>query len=67
MLQTSEEAREYFKPLTYDILTEKNFNKLIAILEEHLGKWNRKVLEDRDKYERLLKTLDEIREDMNVD
>lgn len=50
MLQTSEEAREYFKPLTYDILTEKNFNKLIAILEEHLGKWNRKVLEDRDKY-----------------
>lgn len=50
MLKNNDEAREYFKPLTYDDLTEKNFNKLVAILEEHLGKWNRKVLEDREEH-----------------
>lgn len=43
------QAREYFTPLTYDDLTEKNFNRLVAILEEHLGKWNRQVLEDREE------------------
>lgn len=48
MLET-DKAREYFKPLTYDVLTNKSFNNLVAILEEHLGKWNRKVLEDRNK------------------
>lgn len=50
MLKTTDEAREYFKPLTYKHLTKENFRRLVAILEEHLGKWNRKVLEDRDKY-----------------
>ena len=29
--------------------------------------YNSQSMEDRDKYEKLLKTLDEIREDMNVD
>jgi hypothetical protein len=48
MLET-DKAREYFKPLTYEVLTNKSFNNLVAILEEHLGKWNRKVLEDRNK------------------
>ena len=45
----NEQAREYFKPLTYDVLTNKSFNNLVAILEEHLGRWNRKVLEDRNQ------------------
>ena len=43
-----DEARDYFKPLTYNDLTKKNFNKLVAILEEHLGKWNRQVLDERN-------------------
>ena len=46
----TDQAREYFKPLTYDDLTEKNFNKLVAILTEVLGKWNRQVLEDREEH-----------------
>jgi hypothetical protein len=50
MLKSTDEAREYFKPLTYDDLTNQSFNMLCAILEEYLGKWNRKVLEDRNKY-----------------
>lgn len=49
MLKTTEEAREYFKPLTYEDLTEISFKQLVAILEEHLGRWNRKVLIDRAK------------------
>ena len=50
MLLTTDEAREYFKPLTYDDLTEKNFNRLVAILTEVLGKWNRHELEFRNKW-----------------
>lgn len=46
----TDQAREYFKPLTYDDLTEKNFNRLVAILTEVLGRWNRQVLEDRNEY-----------------
>lgn len=49
MLKTSEEAREYFKPLTYKDLTEISFKQLVAFLEGHLGEWNRKVLIDRAK------------------
>lgn len=49
MLKTTEEARQYFKPLTYKDITEKRFNKLVAILEEHLGKWNRLHLEERQE------------------
>lgn len=47
MIITTEDAREYFKPLTYEDVTEKNFNLLVAVLEEVLGKWNRQVLEYR--------------------
>lgn len=50
MLKTNEDAREYFKPLTYEYLTEKNFNSLVAILTEVLGKWNRQELEFRNKW-----------------
>lgn len=49
MLKTNDEAREYFKPLTYDVLIESNFNKLVAIVEEKLGKWNRQIIEDREE------------------
>lgn len=45
MLKTTDEAREYFKPLTYDDLTEDSFNKLVSILTKHLGNWNSRVLD----------------------
>ena len=44
---TRESAREYFKPLTYEDINETQFNKLVAIMEEKLGVWNRTVLEER--------------------
>lgn len=46
-MNTTEEAREYFKPLTYEDITEENFNLLVSMLEEKFKKWNKKIEENR--------------------
>ena len=50
MLKTTDEARDYFKPLTYEDVTESNFMRLVAILERRLGIWNEQVINHRNKF-----------------
>ena len=50
MINTTEDAREYFKPLTMEDVTENNFIRLCGILEKYLGQYNNNVLEYRTSH-----------------
>lgn len=47
----NEEAREYFKPLTYEDITQENFYLLISILQKHIEIRNKIELENYEKHD----------------
>ena len=46
---TTEQAREYFKPLTYDDISKSDWRQLIAILEKHIEIRNKQELDKKLK------------------